>query len=169
MGTNYYRVPSPKEMEIKRRKLIEKVAKMEISPCAIERGFSKEYGTDKLGFHSFDSYTPWDEFSEDTCVHLGKRSGGWQFAWNHNDWKYYRNKLELFEFIREGRVVDEYGTEIAPEDFLEMAINWCPDGFTNEKYMKEELIAKGKKPLYPEHYVDIIVDGLRFMNTVEFS
>ena len=169
MGTNYYRVPSEEDMELRRDRLIERIKRLKMTPGNIENNFSREYGNDNLGFFSFDSYSPWDEFLENTSIHLGKKSSGWQFTWNHNNWKYYNDMNSILKFLRKGRVVDEYGVEFLPDEFFEMAINWCPDGWTNERYFKEELIAKGKKPLFPEHYVDIIVDGLRFMNTTDFS
>jgi hypothetical protein len=169
MGTNFYRVPTVEEMQVRREKLLDRVQRMKLTPGNIERRFASERGTDHTGFHSFDQYSPWDDFLEHTSVHLGKRSGGWQFAWNHNNWYYYAGKESLIDFVEKGRVVDEYGEEFSPKDFIEMAFNWCPNGWTNESYLKEELIAHNKKPLYPDNYVDIWVDGLRFMNTTEFS
>jgi hypothetical protein len=169
MGTNFYRIPTVEEMEMRREKLLDRVKRLKFSGEEVENGFTREYGTDSAGFFSFDRFSPWDEFVENTRVHLGKRSGGWTFSWNHNNWVYYQDKETLIRYINEGRVVNEYGEDLATEEFIEMALNWCPDGFTNEKYLKEELIAKGKKPLYPEHYIDIYRDGLRFINTTEFS
>ena len=169
MSTNYYRVPCAEEMEKRREKLLNRIQRMELSPENIERRFAIERGTDHNGFHSFDHFSPWDDFLEHTSVHLGKRSGGWKFSWNHNNWCYYRGKETLLEFIRSGRVVNEYGDEQNVEEFIEMALNWCLDGWDSKRYFLEELVAKNKKPLYPEHYEDIWVDGLRFMNTTEFS
>ena len=163
MGTNYYRVPTVEELEQRREKLQERISRMNLSDAGrVERGFP-------IDNDNWDTHNPWTEFVEGMSVHLGKRSGGWQFAWNHQNWKYYSTKEDLFNFIKSGRVVNEYGDEIAPDEFIKMALNWCTDGWTNERYLKEELIAKGKKPLYTEHYVDIIVEDLRFMNTTEFS
>jgi hypothetical protein len=163
MGTNYYRVPTVEELEQRREKLKERISRMNLSDAGrVERGFP-------IDNDNWDTHNPWTEFIEGISVHLGKRSGGWQFAWNHQNWKYYSTKEELFNFIKSGRVVNEYGDEVTPDEFIEMALNWCTDGWTNERYLKEELVAKGKKPLYAEHYVDIIVEDLRFMNTTEFS
>jgi len=50
---------------------------------------------------------------------LGKRSSGWKFLWNWNDSKYYKTKEELFEFIRSGRVVNEYGDQMDQEEFIQ--------------------------------------------------
>lgn len=169
MGTNYYRVPTEEEMEKRREKLLDRIQRMKMDAGDIERKFSIPYDTDQYGFHSFDTYDPWSEFLEDTSIHLGKRSGGWTFTWNHNNWKYFNSKDSLFEFIRNGRVVNEYGDDQDSEEFITMALEWCTDGWTSEKYLMEELIAKGKKPLYPEHYVDVHLEGLKFSNSTEFS
>lgn len=162
MGTNYYRIPTVEELEKRRERLQERISRMNLEDAGrVERGFP-------IDNDNWDTHNPWTEFTEGMSVHLGKRSGGWQFAWNHQNWKYFTNKKELFSFIRSGRVVNEYGEELAPDDFIEMALNWCKDGWTNERYLKEELIAKGKKPLYPEHYDEISIEDLRFLNTTEF-
>ena len=168
MGTNYYRIVSEKEMESRRKKLLERIKKLQMTPKDIESGFISSYENDELGFYSYETYSPWDYFLKETSVHLGKRSMGWKFAWNHNNWKYYKNRSELIHFIFTGRVVDEYGQEFLPEDFFKMAVDWCEDGKTNDSYLKD-LLDRGETVLYPEHYNDIIVDGLRFMNTVNFS
>jgi hypothetical protein len=167
MGTNYYRVPSKEEMEKRKEKLLDRIARLKMEPVDIERKFEvSSFYTDHEGF---EIKNPWDDFLIDTSVHLGKRSGGWTFTWNHNSWKYYSDKESLFNFIKSGRVVDEYGDEQSPEEFIKMALEWCVDGWTSERYLQEELIAKGRKPLFPEHYVDIHLDGLKFSTSTDFS
>lgn len=46
-------------------------------------------------------------------VHLGKRSCGWQFLWDHNNGEYYDLTLDSIEkFVEDkggGKVYDEYG------------------------------------------------------------
>jgi len=83
-------------------------------------------------------------------THLGKRSAGWKFLWNfHND-KYYSNKEELLNFIRSGKVIDEYGKKHDTEEFLKMALEWGePDGQVSND--------------------DIIKDGLRISTHTIFS
>ena len=132
-----------------------------INPGDISRGFrSIEVG-------DWDSISLWDEFLEGTNIHLGKRSGGWKFIWNWNSGKYYKTKDELFEFIRNGRVVDEYGQQIDVEEFITMALDWGKeDGWDIETYYKE----------HPEHQIPIsrgvyeeYIDGLRVSTSVDFS
>jgi len=39
-------------------------------------------------------------------------------------------KKNFLNFIRKGRVVNEYGEQIDVEEFIEMSLNWGqPDGF----------------------------------------
>jgi hypothetical protein len=95
---------------------------------------------------------------------------GWKFCWNFHENKYYSNKEELLEFIRGGRVVDEYGEEQEVEEFISMALEWGqPDGLVvNEEYELEEQ-KKGRRIFYGEKYWDRIVDGLRVSSSTEFS
>jgi hypothetical protein len=132
-----------------------------INPSDISRGFrSIEVG-------EWDSISLWDEFLEGTNIHLGKRSGGWKFIWNWNNGKYYKTKEELFEFIRSGRVVDEYGQQIDVEEFIIMALEWGKDdGWDSETYYKD----------HPEHITpwsnekhEKYIDGLRVSTSTDFS
>jgi hypothetical protein len=164
MGTNYYRIPTEEEMEARKETLSLMIERMTLSPKNIEKEFKTIY---REGV--WESFSPWDIFLENTAVHLGKRSGGWVFAWDHNDWKYFEKTREsLFDFIKSGRIVDEYGTEIAPDDFIKMALEWWPEGMTNVKYYNEQL-SKGKRLPSPERYEDIVIEGLRFINDTNFS
>ena len=65
--------------------------------------------------------TTW-EFDEDIQVHIGKKSAGRSFLWDFNESVFYSNKKELVDFIRSGRLVDEYGaiyTELERDAFIE--------------------------------------------------
>ncbi len=112
MGTNFYRIPTHEEIESRKSQLIKQINELSVEPSDINSNFS-EY---KSG--SFDAYNPWDLFTEDLKIHLGKRSSGWRFCWNFHNNKYYTNKEQLLEFVRSSRVIDEYGTELSPEDFI---------------------------------------------------
>lgn len=164
MGTNYYRIPRHEEMEVRKQKLINDVTELELSPENIERSFRFEI------HHQWESESPWDTFINDTKIHLGKRSSGWKFCWNFHNNKYYGNKEELLEFIRNGRVVNEYGEELDVENFIEMALNWGePDGLIlDEKYRKEQR-QKGMGTFWDSPtYDDLIIDGLRVSSATEF-
>jgi len=147
MGTNYYRIPTQLEMEERKSKLIKDIADLDISPSNME--------------------SVWDSITEGTSIHLGKRSGGWKFCWNFHNNKYYSNKEELIQFVLSGRVVNEYGDEIEPQEFLDMAFEWGqPDGLiTDEKYLRENSSWLSN----PQDYEDKIIDGLRVSSSTEFS
>jgi hypothetical protein len=166
MGTNYYRIPKAGEMEHRKSVLIQQVTDLDLTPSNIERGFRVEKAA------SWDYKSPWDVFLEDTNVHLGKRSGGWKFCWNFHKNKFYSNKEQLLNFIRSGRVVDEYGEEWNVEEFIAMALEWGqPDGLVvNEEYRRKER-AKGHGAFWLDHerYDDLIIDGLRVSTSTDFS
>jgi hypothetical protein len=152
-------------METRKQTLIGFVNNLELTPANIEGGFRfisprKEW----------EWFSPWEMFLEDTNIHLGKRSHGWKFCWNfHND-KYYDDKETLLEFIRSGRVVDEYGEEQDVEEFITMALEWGePNGmFVNEEYRRQQRL-KGVGSFFDNpKYDDRIVDGLRVSHATDF-
>ena len=94
---------------------------------------------------------------------------GWKFCWNFNDNKYYSNKAELIDFINAGRVVDEYGEEVQPAVFMEMAFNWGqPDGLVADKTYFDTTNHHHWMS-NPEDYYDREIDGLRVSSSTEFS
>lgn len=164
MSTNYYRIPTVKEIESKKLKLIQEVIDLDLSPSTIERNFRQEKPD------TFFLESPWDRFIDNTNVHLGKRSSGWKFCWNFHNNKYYSNKEELLKFIRSGRVVDEYGEELEVNEFILMALNWGePNGWVvNEEYRKSERM-KGRGSFFDDpKYDDRIIDGLRVSSSIDF-
>jgi hypothetical protein len=162
MGTNFYRIPTASEIEQRKNRLQSAIRKLDVSPRAINQGFSIENPD------SWDRYSPWDEFTMDTLIHLGKRSMGWTFTWNFHKNKYYSDKASLEEFVRSGRVIDEYGEEISPDEFLEMAYNWCPDGWDTQTYYKENPPNRASWIDYSK-YADTYVDGLKISSSTDFS
>lgn len=167
MGTNYYRVPKSSEIVKRSQALKSEIEDLDLwSPSEAKNGFrtipSKE--------SEYLMLSPWDQFTDGLSVHLGKRSGGWKFCWNFNKCKYYSNKKELIKFINSGRVIDEYGMEISPKEFIKMAFEWCPDGIVfDAEYVKK---MQEKFPNYmqfgPEYY-DLEIDGLRVSKSSDFS
>ena len=161
MGTNYYRVPTLAEMEQKKEQLQKRIEELDMSPGSIERDFPV---VEQAGF--YDHINPWQEFTESASVHLGKRSGGWRFCWNFHDNKYYSTKQELLAFIKSGRVVDKYGAEQDPEEFIQMALDWCKDGLVfNAEYERKH----GRGFFYGPSRWDREVDGLRVSSSTDFS
>lgn len=161
MGTNFYSIPKVEDLEKKRQKLIEEIQSMDISNAGLcEDDF-------RIHEDGWDRLSPWDEFVNSNSIHLGKRSMGWKFCWNFNYNKYYSNKEELLEFIRSRRVVNEYGDEIQPDEFIEMALDWGKDDgiVADEEYMRKHHSWMSN----PSSYADREIDGLRVSSSTEFS
>jgi len=163
MGTNFYRIPTVEEVEKRRKILVVMVETMELNPSDVEGGF-RFISPNK----DWEWFSPWDIFIKDMSVHLGKRSMGWKFCWNFHDNKYYSNKQGLIDYVLSGRVVDEYGEEINPQEFLDMSFDWGePDGLVvNEDYYKNN--ERSSFFSSPEYH-DRIIDGLRVSSSTEFS
>jgi hypothetical protein len=162
MGTNFYRIPTESEMIERKARLTKMITDLDVSPAAVCQGFTYDNP------NGFDRYSPWDIFTEDIEVHLGKRSGGWKFCWNFHKNRYYSNKESLESFVRSGRIIDEYGTEFTADEFLEMAYNWCPDGWSVNAEYEREQIKKGGHTWGPSHY-DLEIEGLRVSSSSDFS
>ena len=164
MSTNYYRIPTVDEMEERKARLARRVTELEMTPSNIEHNFNT-IPTDSPWEHN----NPWNEFVEDTNIHLGKRSMGWKFCWNFHKDQYYHDLKTLYEFVLAGRVVNEYGEEIDSSEFMEMALELGqPDGLIGDK----EYFDKTEHHRWmsnPEAYYDRIVDGLRVSSSTEFS
>jgi hypothetical protein len=162
MGTNFYKIPTESEVLARKQKLIEDINNLDLSASSVGDGFRVEIED------SWERKSCWDDFVEDTSIHLGKRSSGWKFCWNFNNNKYYSNKEELLSFIRSGRIIDEYGQEHDVEEFIEMALNWGePNGLVFDKdYEKNK---SGSSYFHGPKYWDRLVDGLRVSSSTEFS
>jgi hypothetical protein len=166
MGTNYYRIPKAEDLEKKHQKLVEEIKSLDLSPGSVNEYFR----TPEEDGYSWDATNPWDDFVDGTKIHLGKRSGGWRFLWDFNDNQYYKNKEELFDFIRSGRVINEYGEIIDPDEFIQMALKW---GFPNGLVYNQEYVDKMKKENSGYHYTpssfDKEIDGLIVCSSSDFS
>lgn len=165
MSTNYYRIPTHEEMLSRQQTLIQQVTTMDMSMENLERGMRYISPT-----KDWDWFSPWEMFIGGTNIHLGKRSVGWKFCWNFHKDKYYNDKESLLEFIRSGRVVNEYGEEIEVNEFILMSLNWGePDGWVvNQDYRKEQR-SKGAGSFFDDpKYDDRIVDGLRVSSSDDF-
>ena len=165
MGTNYYRIPTEQEMQVRKQKLQSRILTMPVDVNSIEQGFRYIANPND----EWSSLSLWDEFIDGTNVHLGKRSSGWKFCWNFHKEKYYKDKESLLNFIRTGRVVNEYGEEMNVEEFITMALEWGePNGLVaDEKYFKQR--NQNRWMSNPSNYYDKEIDGLRVSSSTEFS
>ena len=164
MGTNFYRIPTEAEMQKRHAKLTERISDLSFGASSV----GKEFRFIENPNDEWSPLNPWDEFTQGMEIHLGKRSGGWKFCWNFNDNEFYHDKESLLEFIRSGRVIDEYGSEHDAEEFIQMALDWGqPDGLTADK----DYFDKNPHRFIsdPSKYYDREVDGLRVSSSTEFS
>lgn len=168
MGTNYYRIVSEEEIKKKHEKFLEKIQKLDLSASNIYNEFCD------IETGSWDKTNAWNEFVKGNSVHIGKSSCGWKFLFNHNNWEFYKDMNELKEFITSGRLVDEYGSDVTPEEFWEFVEKKQADptmidgkgyyenpefkhtGFDSVEYAREH------------NYHEEIKWGYRFSNSTEF-
>jgi len=168
MSTNYYRIPAEHEMKERWDVLVKRINELEMTPSAVRCRFSTIPTHDSNYVWEYES--PWEEFTRETSIHLGKRSKGWKFLWNFNKNKYFYDKKSLVEFVYAGRIVDEHGEEHDPHEFLSMAFEWGSDcengGWPLEQYYRD----------YPEHRSEFNsmigsekwIDGLRASDSTDF-
>ena len=120
MGTNFYRIPSVKDMEVKKNLLLTRIRQINVTAESIFKRFSID-------------------------------------------------KEELFDFIKSGRIINEYGEEIDPNEFIEMALDWCKDdGWDTQTYYEENPSSKVSW-LDSYRYHDIYIDDLRISSSTDFS
>lgn len=162
MGTNYYRIPKSSEIVIRYQKMSEKIARLDIWNVG---DISDLFST--IPVNDFERTNPWDEFVDGLKIHIGKRSSGWKFLWNFQENKFYSNREELFDFIRSGRIVNEYGDLQNTEEFIKMALDWGqPDGnIVTHEYVSENMSFISDK----NKFVDKTVDGLRVSPVSDFA
>ena len=165
MGTNFYRIPKSKQVMERHQKLHGRITHLDWFDVG---QLSSDFRTIENPEDEWSPLNPWDEFMNDMQIHLGKRSMGWKFCWNFHDGKFYSNKQELLEFIRKGRVIDEYGELIDVEEFIKMAMDWGqPDGLVlDENYFSEN---ERHSVFNSSQYYDKIIDGLRVSSSTDFS
>lgn len=73
-------------------------------------------------------------------IHLGKSSYGWQFIFNHNNWKYYDYTKESITRFLEATtyICDENDHIITIEDFWKL-VESKKEGFTGKSYCDYEV------------------------------
>lgn len=88
-------------------------------------------------------------------IHLGKSSGGWQFSFQYNGGKYYKNVTEMKEWLKDKNIEDEYGNDLNRKEFWNMV----------ERKQKEDKLNHTTE--CPSSY-NYLIDGYSFSDT-EFS
>ncbi len=91
-------------------------------------------------------------------IHLGKSSGGWQFSFQYNGGRYYKNVAEMREWLKDKNIENEYGEEVPYKDFWAMVEEKQKIEFKNHaEYMQRE---------YPQSGMEYIIDGYSFSDCV---
>jgi hypothetical protein len=127
--------------------------------------------------------------SEVKPIHIGKRSGGWKFLWDANNFKYFEpNKKSITEFLKSGTIYDEYGSSFTYDQFINDEIkDFLEKGYDMKTYYEEPEIRK--YPFYGQwkymtqyeqeaftsrgiqlnEYEEFYVDNLRFTINTDFG
>lgn len=113
-------------------------------------------------------------------IHIGKRSYGWKFLWNANDFKFFKpTKESLIEFLKSGQIINEYDDEFTFDQF------WNEE-YTNEGFDLTTYYAKYpeyqyhvspeernrfvcKHKITPNIHGEFYIDDLRFTTCSEFG
>lgn len=170
MGTNFYKVLKPKYTKKQKAEITKKINE--------QTKKLKEYFNDNNYIDRYDIEDYFEMLNElqPVRVHLGKRSGGWQFLWNHNNEKYYKKTLQsIKEFLDEdnGFIVDEYGERFTTEQFLNEEIGEAmyndPDRFINGSQYDDKQGKKYSAWIKCSKYEFTTDEGLRFSTSTEFS
>lgn len=120
-------------------------------------------------------------------IHIGKRSYGWKFLWNANDFKYFKpTKDSLLEFLKSGEIVDEYGNKYTFDEFWNIELDEFLDkGMDLEHHYnsdegkhlcyKYQLPENERNLFYEKHNImpnkrgEFYIDNLRFTTETDFS
>lgn len=123
----------------------------------------------------------WDDVTDNIPreIHIGKRSGGWKFLWNANDFKYYSPSVKsLHEFLQSGNIYDEYGRSYTYDEFINNEVSFSGDDLETYYQHSNEyrpIISWDRRQRYEsEHgvkvneYGEFYIDKYRFTTWTEF-
>lgn len=117
-------------------------------------------------------------------IHIGKRSGGWKFLWDSNNFVFFKpNKESLMKFLKEyGQIYDEYGKKFTFDEFINDEIkDFIDGGHDLESYYKEnpeiyryyasynEIKIFEEYGVNPNQYGEFYIDNLRFSIYTNFG
>lgn len=146
MGTNFYAVKiiTDKELNDAKRRL-------------------EEYFNGEISKSDFEEYL--DELHP--RIHLGKRSGGWQFHWESQPDYYAESLKSIKAFLSdpEWEIIDEYNEKFTVDEFFNNEIGDClyndPDKYINgDQYHRTHPLS-----LHDPNFEHTSKDGLRFSST----
>jgi len=118
MGTNYYLVKPSIEISIEG--LDKKIKSCEILDNREEIKFLKSVKKNML--------FPIDYLKN--IIHLGKKSKGWKFLADHNNYKYFEknNYEDYIDFLNRGYIMNNYEKRISLDEFLKISRNIDREG-----------------------------------------
>lgn len=119
-------------------------------------------------------------------IHIGKRSLGWKFLWNANQFRYFEpNRKSIVKFLKSGVIKNEYGETFTYEQFMKDEIaGFLKSGYDLETYEKEhteeklcwrpryselELQPFLTRDIHPNLYGEFYIGKLRFTVCDAFS
>ena len=105
-------------------------------------------------------------------IHIGKSSMGWEFLFNHNNWRYWNSIEGLRRFLATHELYDEYQSPITPREFWGL-VEVKKGGLHGKEYEErwDELHPGMRKPCHMLNGepTDEEWFGLRFSTSTEFS
>lgn len=112
-----------------------------------------------------------EEVKATHCIHLGKRSAGWQFLWNLNKCRYYAENLKsIMHFLNTGggHIENEYGETFSVDAFINDEIG--KSLYKDEKHcdLAEYYNKHPKEMLCNPNNEEFTLEGLRFSRHTEF-
>lgn len=118
-------------------------------------------------------------------IHIGKRSAGWKFLWNANNFEYFQpNKESLIKFLKSGDIYDEYGDHFTFDQFWNDEIKFfinCEELYDIESYYKDNpreyyytdnnrvSYFRNKWNVNINRFGEFYIDNLRFTECDNFS
>lgn len=174
MGTNFYAIILPTKK--RKQELIDAIKNDDV--YSVKDICEENYN--QIGRYNVSDYG---------ILHLGKRSIGWKFLWDPNVYEIGNQIKQFYDFNKESirkflsqdniKIVDEYYHYAVDEEdrhiysvdeFMEIALNWCPDGKdgTEDLGYCQKNITLSKLGI---HQIgnDFFSDGLRFAAFTDFS
>lgn len=174
MGTNFYAIILPTKK--RKQELIDAINNDDV--YSVKDICEENYS--KIGRYNVSDYG---------ILHLGKQSSGWKFLWDPNVYEIGNQIKQFYDFNKESirkflsqdniKIVDEYYHYAVDEEdrriysvdeFMEIALNWCPDGRdgTEDLGYCQKNITLLKLGI---HQIgnDFFSDGLRFAAFTDFS
>lgn len=119
----------------------------------------------------------WDELRDSVPgqVHIGKKSAGWKFLWDANNFSLFKpTKESLLEWLKSGQITDGSGKNYTIEEFWIEIKDFLDTGFDLESYYKANPNIERWRPshdaikvfedygVFPNQHGEFYIGNLRF-------